>query len=132
MCFDHYDDEYAEFYGERYVMCRKPHRCEECGRAIPSGELAMNRSGKFDGDMFSLYVCGACELTRYQIHLHEIEEGCKGDETWCPNGELLQYCHDTSFPRAEKLAGQEFLATKRDEQQAQAAEWRKQRKLSVK
>lgn len=122
MCFDH-DGDFADFCGTAYPKVAKPHRCDECDRIIEAGHLAMNQSGKFDGSMFSTYTCGECELTRYQIHLHELEEGCKGQETWCPHGELLQYCFDTKFPRADFLAGQEYLTTKR-------AEAREQRRLA--
>lgn len=113
MCF--YYDEYAEFFDDNYVKCRKAHRCEECNQPIQIGELAYATSGKFDGNMFSAHYCGACELTRYNVHLHEIEEGCTGEETWCPSGELMEYCAEHDFPRANAEAGQQYLATKRSE-----------------
>lgn len=119
MCFDH--DYYPEFSDWSVVKCRKPHQCEECGKTIPSGELAEHHTGQFDGEFFSTYLCGSCEATRHKVHKHELAEGCRGSETWCPVGELHEYCKDHEIEFATADEGRAFLRAKRDCDQARKA-----------
>lgn len=49
-----------EFYDSRVIVARKSHKCEECGREIPSGQQYEYVSGKFDGDFFYVKTCMDC------------------------------------------------------------------------
>mgnify|MGYP000084118037 FL=1 len=95
------------------VRTRKQHRCEECGAVIPKGDLAENVTGLCDGSWFSGYFCGACEKTRHTIHEHEIAEGCHWAESWCPVGELEDYCRESGIEMATAEEGRAFLASRR-------------------
>ena len=53
-------DEYPEFANTGFVRARKPHRCEECDRTIPVGELYEKTSGKSEGMMYTYKVCAEC------------------------------------------------------------------------
>jgi len=44
-----------EFYSERRVKTRKPHRCYETRRDIPKGAQAVIVTGKWDGEVRSMY-----------------------------------------------------------------------------
>lgn len=46
-----------DFYSERTPRARKPHRCFECGRTIPTGDTYRLIAGKWDG-----------EFDQYRIH----------------------------------------------------------------
>jgi hypothetical protein len=45
------DCEVPEFYAERLVVARKPHRCCETRREIPRGERYYRISAKWDGEV---------------------------------------------------------------------------------
>lgn len=121
MCFTY--DDYAEFFSEAFVKVRKEQRCAACPTKIQRGELAKACSGKYEGSMFYYHVCGACELTTYRIHLHEIEEGCHWSESWiCPE-DLRQYCQDAEFELSSPEDGQRFCVWRRE-----ADKLRKERK----
>lgn len=61
-----------EFFTERRVTARKPHRCEECRRPIVPGELYVKASGKWDGNLDSFGFCLFCrELARQADARHE-------------------------------------------------------------
>jgi hypothetical protein len=64
MCSDGYDDESPQFYFETRRRARKPRRCCECGRAIPSGETYVRKAGKWDGRTASYDTHLACEDLR--------------------------------------------------------------------
>jgi hypothetical protein len=49
-----------EFQSIREVLTRKPHRCEECRTNLPAGSRAVYIAGKYEGDMFSMYLCLVC------------------------------------------------------------------------
>lgn len=88
MCFDH---QYADVYYAEVRRARKPHICNDCYEKIQPGELYLYISGIGDDGPFTAKVCGACELTRLRMSFHEIAEGCEGDETICPVGELQEW-----------------------------------------
>ena len=111
MCFTY--DEYPEMFAMATVKIRKDQVCAACSTKIERGQLATANSGKFDGHMFYYHVCGACELTTYRIHLHEIEEGCHWSTSWISPNDLHQYCRDTEFEISAKAEGQRFCAWKR-------------------
>lgn len=89
MCF-YYDDGYNEFQNETSPKARKEHQCYECGKTILKGEKYHRFSGKFDGEMFSFATCDDCEILRAQIAVMETDDGCKGEETICPYGQLME------------------------------------------
>ena len=89
MCFT--DLDYCSVHNTRVVRIRKPRRCYECRREMPVGESARYVFCVTNGQSFSCYVCGKCETLRRKIHDHEISEGCKEHESWCPYGEVLDY-----------------------------------------
>lgn len=85
----------------KLVKTRKKHRCETCGRVIPSGKKALSFHGMYDGDWQNWYMCGFCadhDFTPYDEPVNEdafndwlYEEygacpyGCKGkrySNTW--------------------------------------------------
>lgn len=71
------DDNPPEFYVETRPRARKPHRCVECGRRVPPGEVYVKTAGKWDGgfDVFVQHV--ACrELLQFVS-----DEFC-GGESW--------------------------------------------------
>lgn len=128
MCF--YHDGYAEFCTIQVVAGRKPHQCDECFRQIPAGELSQYISGKYEGELFSNYYCGECEATRFRVHLMELAEGCKGAETWCPYGDLADYCREMEIKRSTHRGGQIYLRKVKREKAAEKAA-RVARKLST-
>src|SRR6185312_1320887 len=109
MCFDH--DGYADAYTDTVRKARKPHACDECyEKSIAAGQLYFATSGIFEGQPFNGHYCGACELTRFRIWLHELGEGCFGNDAWCPLGELHEYCGETDFEMSTAEEGQKFLS----------------------
>lgn len=119
MCF--VNEGTVDFYQERAVKSRKAHACDECTRTIPAGEMALRNSGLFEGEIFSGYYCGECAATRFRIHLHELHEKCRWDESWCPVGDLVWYCQDTGFRRSTHFVGQLYLAAKRNRELSRRA-----------
>lgn len=107
MCFHH--DEYADCWSSKIRKARTDHSCESCYRKIQPGELCYFGSGIFDGNPFSLYVCGECMATRYRIHLHELERGCREYESWAKFDEIIEYCDERNFPRSDHKAGQAYM-----------------------
>lgn len=107
MCFDSADS--SEFSDNAVVKCRVDHVCEECNSKIQRGDLAFYLTGKTEGEFYSMYLCGQCESTRFRIHEHEIAEGCMQYESWCPIGDLVEYCRDTGFDRETTETGQIYL-----------------------
>jgi hypothetical protein len=61
-CFCDYDP--ATFYERRVVRARKPHKCEECNRAIPKGCQYEYTSGLWDGYFDTFKTCLACVAAR--------------------------------------------------------------------
>ena len=123
MCFDY--DEYPEFINKSIVKTRKPHRCDGCGKPIPVGDLAVNLAGKFDGEMFSDYACGSCELTSFRIHRHELKEGCSWHESWIAYSDISEHLHHTEMKRSSYPAGQRYLAFKRKQERASVVSTKK-------
>lgn len=51
-----------DFYCEEHVKTRKPHRCEFCGRIIPSRTPnILHWKGMWDGEFQNSYACNWCE-----------------------------------------------------------------------
>lgn len=113
MCF--YHDCYADFWQQRYPKLRRPQQCHECFRTIPAGELAEYVTARFEGEFYADYYCGECEATRFRVHLMELKEGCKGAETWCPRGDLKEYCKEMEIERSTFNGGQIYLRKRRRE-----------------
>lgn len=113
MCFDN-DDYVADFGRDELRQARKPHQCEACRKVIAVGQLCRYSVVRFEGDFSALYMCGACVLTEYRIHLHEMQEGCGWSESWCPMDELASHCRDTGLEFASPQEGQKFLAWRRE------------------
>jgi len=65
----------ADFWAERTVTARKPHRCEECRETIHPGEKYARVAQMYEGD-FSAYplcvVCHAC-IPHADYTKHEFE-----------------------------------------------------------
>lgn len=134
MCFTD-DGDYDWYVGEEtrsIVPVTAPVKCHECRREI-TGEFAVkvhqiedpeSRSDDdFDEDWnlrpeaepleeWTGIVCGECDLTRFRIHLHELEEGCHESESWCPYGELRDYCCETDFEQSSREDGAKWINSK--------------------
>lgn len=117
MCFYH-DGGIAEFQRVAVVLTRKAHQCGECFREIRARELAQHVSQKYEGDLLSDYYCGECEATRFRVHLMDLAEGCTGNETWCPIGDLANYCDEMKIKRSTHSGGQLYLRKRRRELKA--------------
>jgi hypothetical protein len=135
MCFT---GEYYEWvigdYDYHVEECGKNHcRCRECGCEIGPGELLWSVWQEEETDSwdewelandipetFRATICGACELTRFRIHCHELMEGCHESESWCPFGELRDYCHSADFEFSTHDEGREFLRWKMCNREAKA------------
>ena len=111
MCFDY--DDFSEFHNESLVRSRKQHPCEGCGSGCQAGHLAQYCTGKYDGNFYSYYICGACMLTIFRIHLHELEEGCSWHESWIRPYDLADYCIDAHFDKSSVAEGQAFMEWKK-------------------
>ena len=53
-----------EFYAEKVVTARKPHKCCECGDVIATGTQYERASGKADGAIFTAHSCLPCREIR--------------------------------------------------------------------
>lgn len=61
--------EMPEFYYEKRVKARKPHKCCETGRVIQPGEYYWRIRMKFDGDLYSYAQSDAAyHFARYLNH----------------------------------------------------------------
>lgn len=118
MCF-YRDYGVIDFHRVAVVQTRKAHQCTECFRDIPAGELAEYVSQKYEGELCANYYCGECEATRFRIHLMELAEGCTGNETWCPIGDLANYCDEMKIKRSTHSGGQLYLRKRRRELKVQ-------------
>ena len=54
------DGEMPQFYNETNATARKPHKCCECDRVIPTGEKYLRIEGKWDGDFLTFKQCTHC------------------------------------------------------------------------
>jgi hypothetical protein len=104
MCFYDCDDGYTEFCTEKDIKVRTEHRCEACLQAIPPGQYAHHRKGKFEGEFFSIYVCQPCRIAELSIVARELKEGCPWHTAWCPIDELVDYLNELDEP-LEMLQG---------------------------
>jgi hypothetical protein len=89
MCF--YSDAGTDFYSESFPIAAKVHRCGECPRTINPGDQYFRWSCKYDGEMQSDAMCLTCYVARVKVHQHELTEGCRWEESWCPGGGLSSY-----------------------------------------
>lgn len=53
-----------EFYADKHVRAKKPHRCCECGRDIAVGETYHRATGKSHGVLFTEATCAPCAEIR--------------------------------------------------------------------
>lgn len=53
-----------DFYSEKMVTARKPHRCCECGDVIERGQRYERATGKSDDTMWSESTCAPCAEIR--------------------------------------------------------------------
>ena len=49
-----------DFSSSKVVRVNKDHKCEFCTEIIPKSTDSQYTSGKFDGNMFSYYICDRC------------------------------------------------------------------------
>lgn len=111
MCF--YYDDYCEAYHSEIRKCRKNYMCGGCSGKINVGDLCVYTSGIFEGDPFSERYCGACEHTRHRIHLKELKEGCREQNSWISYDELFDYCIEEPFQKSGHEEGQIHLMRER-------------------
>ena len=97
MCFEY--DGYNEFQSDSVVTARKAHRCYECRATIEPGDKYHYHTGKFDGRFFAFKVCRRCDYDRVRVVEHELAEGCRWDEAWCPIGGLSEYLSESGMGR---------------------------------
>lgn len=64
VCIDHAYDYENDFYSEKIVTARKPHKCCECRRVITVSARYELASGKCDGRIFSATTCLLCSEIR--------------------------------------------------------------------
>lgn len=64
VCLDMYYDGDNEFYSERIVKAKKPHRCCECQRTIAPSESYEHVSGRSEGDFWTAKTCADCRAIR--------------------------------------------------------------------
>lgn len=64
VCIGAEDYESDDFYSNKEVIARKPHRCCECKRTIAKGDKYIRDFGKFDGAMFAEKSCLLCAEIR--------------------------------------------------------------------
>lgn len=62
------------FQSEKVVKTRKEHRCFTCLDKIPKNSDMLFISGKFDGQMYSMYLCECCTKFR-QMNSEWFEDG---------------------------------------------------------
>ena len=59
-----YDGDFGEddisCYKQKLVKCRKPHKCNVCGKEISVESYAVYESGFMDGQAVSCYTCAKC------------------------------------------------------------------------
>jgi hypothetical protein len=116
VCF-YNDGESAEFSsGEQIRKSRKDRRCDGCFKpeAIKRGELYSHQSGKFEGDFFTVVLCGSCHRDRNAIHEAELARGCREHESWCHVDEIIEHLPEYSLTRSLREQGQDWLETKRE------------------
>lgn len=51
----------SDFHNKSFVKGRKPHRCEQCGKAIPIGEVHAKVAGSWGGDFYDHRIHAECE-----------------------------------------------------------------------
>ena len=65
----------AEVLSEAHRTCRKPRKCNECGRMIGAGEKYSYTAAKANGDFFQSACCRHCVVVREWL-----AKECRG---WC-------------------------------------------------
>lgn len=78
MCFSDLDP--AEFFQREERRARKPHRCSERGCEIPVGAVYEHVRAKWEGEIFVLKICAACQAIKAEIVRREIAAGCAESE----------------------------------------------------
>jgi hypothetical protein len=95
MCF--YYDDYPEFSRQEVVKARKSHKCDACRGTIEPGEQYERTSGKFEGYVSTSKMCRRCCYDRYRVVEHELAEGCRWDEAWPADSELVGYLEESEI-----------------------------------
>ena len=88
------------FYSSKVVKkTRKPHSCEHCRLAIPTGSECQYDAGKFDGDFYARYSHSECAKQWVDIN-HCARHG----EEWIPLSEMGDvYPHESFAFWKEKI-----------------------------
>jgi hypothetical protein len=60
MPYEEGDGETCQYWDEKRVKTRTPHKCCECNVDIPVGEEVGRSKGVFDGHWYTSYRCAAC------------------------------------------------------------------------
>ena len=65
----------ADFWTERTVTARKPHRCESCRETIAVGEKYVQVAQKYDGCFCAYHLCVVCYacIPQCDYSKHEVE-----------------------------------------------------------
>lgn len=92
-------DQYNDFSRETHPKGRKAHKCCECGRTIPIGEVHQYITGKTDGHFWDNRTCPQCEEIR---------------KTFCCDSYVLETLWEEIgyqlFPKWDELTAVECLA----------------------
>lgn len=61
------EGESPEFFEEKEIAAKTPHKCGECGREINKGEKYLRAVGKWDGVISTYKTCSDCKSIREQF-----------------------------------------------------------------
>lgn len=104
-CFCDYDP--AEFYHAQRRKARKPHKCDECRRAIQPGETYEHARGKWEGDVGTFDTCCRCLALRDFVQAH-VPCFC-----WA-HGNMIEDATETADEYAHETVGLKFGALRRE------------------
>lgn len=92
------DYDLPSVYTETYRRAAKPHRCCECYREIPKGQLYQHVKGCWEGEWLEFKTCERCDGQRHYLS-RQIGESA-------PFGELREWCFESDIKFwAEEEAG---------------------------
>lgn len=74
----------ADFWTERTVTARKPHRCESCRETIAVGEKYVRVAQKYEGCFWAYRLCVVCYvcIPRCDYSKHEVEYNVRDMLEW--------------------------------------------------
>lgn len=94
MCF--VADGYCTVYEEKTIkQSRKPHKCSDCYKVIPTGSSYKQVFSVFEGDANTAKMCQLCLSLRAGIVEVELAEGCSANEAEPLLGMLFDQLHDS-------------------------------------